>query len=370
MGAAILPRQTTPQIKPKRQITLPAPALDFAGLSATQVQETGAFLGSLQTPAGALPWVPGGQWDAWNHTEALMGLTVAGDYAGALLALEYLRATQGDDGSWPMQKMGHELYVTLGDTDTNQSAYPAVGLWHFYLVTADKSVLQRYWPMVDAALNHILAGQLPSGAIAWAISQAGKLGDHALLTGNASILQSLWCGLASAQELGLNRPHWQKVGADIARQIALTPDYFADRRRYSMDWFYPILGGVFNAAQASAHVQAEWNRFVWPEWGVRCVADHPWVAGGESAELVLALATLADTPTAAPAHTVFSQVQHLRDDSTGGYWTGYVVDDSTLWPREQTSWTAGAMLLAADALQGLTPAANFFAAVDWAAANP
>ena len=42
-------------------------------------------------------------------------------------------------------------------------------------------------------------------------------------------------------------------------------------------------------------------------------------------------------------------MQHLRDDD-GSYWTGYVYPDTTRWPVERTTWTAGAVVLAADAL--------------------
>ena len=69
------------------------------------------------------------------------------------------------------------------------------------------------------------------------------------------------------------------------------------------------------------------------------------------------------------ARAVFADLQHTRDTS-GGYWTGYVVDDDAVWPVEQTGWSAGAMLLAADALDHLTPAANFFHAMTWPARTP
>jgi len=42
------------------------------------------------------------------------------------------------------------------------------------------------------------------------------------------------------------------------------------------------------------------------------------------------------------------------------YWTGYVYRDEALWPLEKPTWTAGAVLLAADALSNATPAALLF----------
>jgi hypothetical protein len=52
-------------------------------------------------------------------------------------------------------------------------------------------------------------------------------------------------------------------------------------------------------------------------------------------------------------------MQHLRDDD-GSYWTGLVFADGVRWPVERTTWTAAAVVLAADALSGATPAAGLF----------
>ena len=52
-------------------------------------------------------------------------------------------------------------------------------------------------------------------------------------------------------------------------------------------------------------------------------------------------------------------MQHLRDDD-GSYWTGYVFADDARWPVERTTRTAAAVVLAADALSGATPASGLF----------
>jgi hypothetical protein len=51
------------------------------------------------------------------------------------------------------------------------------------------------------------------------------------------------------------------------------------------------------------------------------------------------------------AEALFEWVHHLAD-SDGGYWTGATFPDGTVWPVEKTTWSAGAVLLAADCLQG------------------
>jgi hypothetical protein len=52
-------------------------------------------------------------------------------------------------------------------------------------------------------------------------------------------------------------------------------------------------------------------------------------------------------------------MQHLRDPD-GSYWTGLVYSDGKRWPVEQTTWTGGAMILAADALSHTTPGHGIF----------
>jgi hypothetical protein len=52
-------------------------------------------------------------------------------------------------------------------------------------------------------------------------------------------------------------------------------------------------------------------------------------------------------------------MQHLREDD-GSYWTGLVYADDARWPVERTTWTAAAVVLAAEALAGATPAAGLF----------
>ncbi len=101
---------------------------------------------------------------------------------------------------------------------------------------------------------------------------------------------------------------------------------------------------------------SSWDAFVVPGLGVRCVADRPWVTGAETCELSMALAAAGQTDAATEQ---LAAMQHLRAED-GGYWTGYVFADDAVWPVERTTWTAAAVVLAADALCGATPGAPLF----------
>jgi hypothetical protein len=93
-----------------------------------------------------------------------------------------------------------------------------------------------------------------------------------------------------------------------------------------------------------------------PGLGVRCVSNEPWVTGAETCELVM---TLDATGDRGRALELFGQVQHLRD-SDGAYWTGWQFENKAHYPAERSSWTAAAMILAADALTGTTGGAGLF----------
>ena len=76
---------------------------------------------------------------------------------------------------------------------------------------------------------------------------------------------------------------------------------------------------------------------------------NPWVTGGESCELALALWAMGESDRA--LEILQSGSSTLRADD-GMYWTGYVFEDDAIWPEELTTWTAGSLLLAVAALGG------------------
>jgi len=100
-----------------------------------------------------------------------------------------------------------------------------------------------------------------------------------------------------------------------------------------------------------------------PELGVRCVSDEPWVTAAETAELAITLDAIGDP---AKALDLLDQIQMLRDPS-GAYWTGWQYVNQKHYPNEQSSYTAAAMILAADTMCGATDAASLFRTI---AADP
>jgi len=321
-------------------------------LSVEQVHTTVEGIAALQRPDGAIPWFHGGHLDPWDHIEAAMALDVAGLPDRALAAYRWLAASQNPDGSW---------YAAYADApegvseptnrlrETNFSAYMAVGVWHHWLATGDEDFLAEMWPPVRRAVDFVLSLQTSGGEILWCRDEQDREAGEALLTGCSSMYQALRCALAIAEQVESARPDWELACGQLGHALTAHPERFADKGAYSMDWYYPVLGTALRGADAEERIAEGWDTFVVPGWGVRCVTPNNWVTGGETCELALALWAIGDGER---ARTLLRDIQHLRDEADGLYWTGYAFKEDqdgnppAIWPQEKTAWTAGSLLLA------------------------
>jgi GH15 family glucan-1,4-alpha-glucosidase len=324
-------------------------------ITAAQVLATAEAIAALQRPDGMIPWFPGGHCDPWNHVEAAMALTVAGLDEQADLAYQWLVDIQLPDGSW------FNYYLTSGikdpRLDTNVCAYLATGAWHRYVSTGDLGGLEHLWPAVEAGVDFVLRWQRADGAIRWSVDASGFLEEYALLTGSSSIYHSLRCAIACAERLGHERPDWELAAGRLAHAVAHLPTAFEPKVEFAMDWYYPVLSGALTGDAAKRRLNDSWDVFVIEGRGVRCVSTGEWVTAAETAECALALDALGMDDAAL---RLLSWVQSLRNED-GSYWTGMVYpEEATYPPLERSSYTAGAMVLAADALSRTTPASGIF----------
>ena len=323
------------------------------------LESTARYIASLQLESGALPWFEGGIVDPWDHVEAIMGLTVGGHFQAARHGFDWLEDTQREDGAW------HAAYAdedAADDTraETNFVAYPATGLWHYFQATGDQEAVVKYWPMVERAMEFVLSLQTADGEIYWAVDTHKGISRDALVTGCSSIYKSLQCTAALSTTLDQDPSRWLQARERLGHAIVHKPHLFdrtwESKARYSMDWFYPVLTGVLQGEAATARLDARWHEFVEHDLGCRCVVEEPWVTVAETCELIMACVSAGER---AKALELFNFIQRFQVED-GSWWTGYVFKDDVHWPDERPSWTAAAILLAADSLFQLTPAHHVF----------
>lgn len=324
-------------------------------LTSAEVEATSRHLADLQRPSGQIPWFPGGHCDAWNHVEAAMALTVTGRVREARAAYRWLASRQLGDGSWFNYYVGES--VKDARLDTNVCAYLAAGIYHYLVVTGDTTFAREMFPTVDRAIAFVTRWQLPDGTIRWSLDATGHPESYALLTGSSSIYHSLRCAVSLAERLDETRVEWELAAGRLGHAIAFHRGAFAPKNEFAMDWYYPVLAGALDRESAVARITDGWDRHVMAGHGVRCVSTNDWVTAAETAECVIALDAIGWQDEALELMELTRR--HRRED--GSYWTGIAYPEHVTFPdRETTSYTAAAIILAADALVSFSPAAGLF----------
>jgi hypothetical protein len=302
-----------------------------------------------------IPWFPGGHCDPWNHVEAAMALSLCGLVDEAERAFRWLAANQLADGSW------FNYYLAQGvkdpRLDTNVCAYMATGVYHHYLVTGDLDMVAELYGTVERAVDFVLRWQRRDGSVRWSLDQAGRPERYALLTGSSSVYLSLRCAAALADLVGGGRPDWELAAGRLRHAVTHHPGAFAPKDEFAMDWYYPVLCGALAGDAGRRRLVGGWDTFVMDGLGVRCVSGNDWVTAAETAECAMAVAAVGMVDEAVGLFAA-AQAHRLVD---GSYWTGLVYPGEVTFPgAERTTYTAAAMILAADALSGASPASGLF----------
>lgn len=325
------------------------------------VEAAVTFIASHQLADGSIPESPGGKLDPWDHVECAMALDVGGRTADAERAYRWLNETQSDDGSmWASYRDGEPGDLTK---DTNLSSYLAVGLWHHYMLTGDERFARELWPMVRNAIDFVCEMQSDFGGIYWACDADDNVWDDCLVAGSSSVRAAIVCAERLAELLGeSDAARWREHRGLLELALRERERDFGwsweqqSKDRFAMDWYYPVLCGAIEDPAARRRIDRARNRFVRPGLGCRCTDDRPWITVAESAELALTLDVLGRRE--AGRQLLDWQLGHQEPD--GAFRMG-TAPGWGKWPEaERPSWTAAAIVIAADAIHHLTPASGLF----------
>ena len=323
------------------------------------LEHLGRFLKDTQLVSGAIPSNQDSSHDPWDHLEAVMGLSTLGYNTQAIKGLDWMRANQNEDGSW-YGLYDNDKPLEL-NKQTNHASYIAVAVWHFYLLNQEIDFLKSFWRPVKKGILFSLSFQNANGAIAWNLDESSKIDEDYLLTGCSSIAKSIECAIAISQVLGYQdyEEKWKIAHSKLLATLENPEGIFdlkIDRSRFSMDWYYPILGGINSNNRIALLTRKIKESFLVKDLGIKCVSDEPWITVAETSECSIAFKKIGEDKIASELlQNAISIV-----DATSIPYMGWQFHENIYWPEETPSWTSAACILAADANNQLTNASDLF----------
>ena len=317
------------------------------------------FIKSIQLESGAIPSNDDGSHDPWDHIESIMGLNFANEYESSKLAFNWLIKNQNQDGSW-FSKYMDDIPIQK-NKPTHFAPYISVAALHFYKIFSDKEYLEYLWPSIESAINFSIKLQIQNGTIPWSVDKNQKIEEDFLLTGSSSILKSIECGIAISKIIKStkNLEDWNNSYELLSKAIKNPSgkfDLLKDRKRFSMDWYYPILSGCLNDNQKFFYVDKIFKDFYIKEMGIKCVIEEPWVTVAETCEFIICLMI---SGREEDAKKLLKDVINISDIN-GVPYMGWQYEENIFWPLEKPSWTSAALIIAADSVMGLSKGKDLF----------
>ena len=319
----------------------------------------GAYIKSIQYKSGAIPSNEDGTHDPWDHIESIMGLNIYKDIEASKSAFNWLTHHQNSDGSWYAKY--YKTDAIEKNKPTHFSPYIAVAALHFFKIFNDMNFLQSIWSSIELAVNFSVELQQDNGTIPWSINNNSQIENDYLLTGCSSILKSIECGIALSKILNEteNIEKWKKAHLLLSNAIQDPDgkfDLIKDRKRFSMDWYYPILSGCLKQDEKSHYINKIFKDFYLDGIGIKCVIEEPWVTVAETSEFILALMCAGYDDE---AKRLLFDVLNISDEE-GIPFMGWQYEQNIFWPEEKPSWTAAALMLSADCVFDYSDASDLF----------
>jgi len=309
-----------------------------------------------QLDSGAIPSNADLSHDPWDHIEAIMGLNFLKDKESSDLAFKWLKNNQNKDGSWYAKYFNNDP-IEL-NKPTHFGPYISVAALHYFKIFSDKDKLFELWETIKSAIDFSIDLQNSNGTIPWSVDKNNEIENDFLLTGSSSILKSLECAIAISKILDLDsNEKWTKAYESLAYAVRNPEGLFdktTDRSRFSMDSYYPIISGVLLDYEKEKYIKKIFKDFYVEGIGVKCVVDEPWVTVAETSEFIISLVISNELEE---AKKILVEVMNISDSNDIPY-MGWQYVENIFWPEEKPSWTAAALILAADSIFDFSPGSD------------
>ena len=216
--------------------------------------------------------------------------------------------------------------------EANFAAYLAVGLLHHIRSTGDDDVPGP--DVADARARRSTSSSAcrrPAGRSAGPAAPDGRspptrrCSPAAPACSTACAARWSWPGCATSRS---RTGSWPRPRS--ATRSSRTRNGSRPGSRYSMDWYYPILGGALRGPAAHDRIDGRLGpvRGARPRHPLRRATDP----GSPAPRPANWCSRCARSATSTGPRELFADMQHLRHDD-GSYWTGYVYPDDARWPR-------------------------------------
>ena len=202
---------------------------------------------------------------------------------------------------------------------------------------------------------------MSNGTIPWSVDERGEIENDFLITGSSSILKSIDCGLAISKILQKNKnvENWIESYHLLSEAIKNPSgkfDLVKNRKRFSMDSYYPILSGCLNENEIKSYIDKIFSNFYVDKIGIKCVIEEPWVTVAETSEFIISLMISGDLDK---SKELLIDVLSICDENKIPF-MGWQYEENIFWPNEKPSWTAAALIIAADSVMNFSNASDLF----------
>ena len=90
--------------------------------------------------------------------------------------------------------------------------------------------------------------------------------------------------------------------------------------------------------------------------GIKCVIEEPWVTVAETSEFIISLMISGDLDK---SKELLIDVLNICDENKIPF-MGWQYEENIFWPNEKPSWTAAALIIAADSVMNFSNASDLF----------
>ena len=111
-----------------------------------------------------------------------------------------------------------------------------------------------------------------------------------------------------------------------------------------------------NEKEIKSYIDKTFSDFYVDGIGIKCVKEEPWITVAETSEFIISLVIQGNVKK---SKELLLDVINISDENKIPY-MGWQYEENIFWPNEKPSWTAAALIIAADSVLNFSDASDLF----------